>query len=191
MKTNTLASLAFLASILFPACQKAGDTPTPEPEPEVKAVPAEFLIVSTLSQREIIVQEFQISVNGNTVTLKDSEMTEIPDIASYTFFKTQVDKAITFMGYKTDSVKYFKGSLGDIRKGQKITGIKRTATIKSDRPAVETFDYFNGFTILVDGGEGMESGFEVALHRGIYNTDETIKSFFDRIFKDFPLDYTY
>jgi len=195
MKYKLLVFAAICA--MFSSCSKdspssssgssSGSTPAQEVEKTI-----DFILVSLTSQQAYLDQQFEFDFNGTKISFKESDMKEVTDSATLKQIPGLIlstNKGLKFMEDKKTkvSVQYLKYTLGKLKQGQKVSSVSRTAIVKSDRPSSSFFDFFSGYTIIVNGKEGLN---EVNYHKGVYNTDPEITSFFKSLFKSFSVSYT-
>jgi len=190
--TMKKTTLFFFVSVLVAAvsCNKSTSPVTPDPTPTTDPeMTVEFVLpVTSDNQLDFFEQQFEFDLNGTKVTFKESDMTQMTDKLdleriSYLTKSTAHAFVIMFGADHKKTPKYYKYTIGKLKKGETVSAVTRKPIIKSDRPSDEEITILIGYDLLIDGKE--QAIADVNFHGGVPNTNEAITSLFNILDKDF------
>lgn len=128
-------------------------------------------------------QAYELKVNGTSVEFSLSQMTAVDTAAAPKAFKTKIYDAIIMMDGVSAPIRNFKVysyKLGTLTSGQKVEGVQKTWTVKSQRPEQETVDIMSACYIGSDDGAKpsiKNPHIAVNLHCGVYADETSLTGF--------------
>lgn len=145
-----------MAFISLFSCSKNSDDSKQEELVVESKIDAMVYIAVTAQQMSFFDQSYEFKVNGTSVEFALPKMTAIDTSAAPREFKSKLNNAIYFLDGDNGSFKDYKVysyKLGTLSSGQKVEGVRKTWTVKSERPQQDTVNVLSACYVGCKDGE--------------------------------------